>query len=254
MSIERLQQKIRQKKTPLALGLCPSAAHVPETILHRFTEAYGDQCRVLCESYRDWGCQLIDAAAERLPAVYLRTAPYLCCGAMGMDVLADLASAAHDSGLYVILDCRADPDAWLATVPAADAVAVLPYEGSDGLPTDEDKGAFALLRTVGSGSGQVQNLVGGDRRLYLAVGDQMDRRGAGAVIETGYSLDIREVRHRLEDVFLIVTNADYETASYAFDDYGRKALLVDEKIQYVENPAAAIDAAVKGLKQWITVL
>ena len=53
MSIQRLQQKIREKKTPLALGLAAEPEQTGET---------------LYES----GVKILDAAADLLPAVYLR--------------------------------------------------------------------------------------------------------------------------------------------------------------------------------------
>ncbi len=68
-------------KTPLVLAICPLADCVPETIMHRFTQLYREEQRVLCASFRERCCQLVDAAAGNLPAVYLRVEPYLRYGA-----------------------------------------------------------------------------------------------------------------------------------------------------------------------------
>ena len=94
----------------------------------------------------------------------------------------------------------------------------------------------------------------GDRRLYLAVAEQMARRGAGAVIETGYSLDIREVRKKQEKLFLVLTGCDAESAEHAFDDYGHGALVVDDTIRGAGDVKEAAMAAVKAMKQYVTVL
>ena len=57
-----------------------------------------------------------------------------------------------------------------------------------------------------------------------------------------------------EKTFIILTHCDGEAASYAFDEYGHGALVVDEEIQYAQDMDAAVSAAVKAMKQWVTVL
>ena len=94
----------------------------------------------------------------------------------------------------------------------------------------------------------------GDRRLYLALADQTARRGWGGVIETGYSLDIREVRKKQPKLFLLLTNCAPADTEYAFDDYGHGALLTDDTIAGAADPAEAARAAVKAMKQIVTVL
>ncbi len=49
---------------------------------------------------------------------------------------------------------------------------------------------------------------------------------------------------------MIVINANHATAGYVFDDFGRKALVADSEIRYAADPVAAV----KDLKQWITVM
>ena len=87
----------------------------------------------------------------------------------------------------------------------------------------EDKALFALVRTAEPGAAEVQNLMAGDRRLFLAAGEQMARRGAGIMAQTDYSLDVRELRRRLKDAFLLLDGCGGEAASYAFDDFGTGA-------------------------------
>ncbi len=245
MSISTLQQRIRSCKTPVALGLSPRGEYLPQ----------GLSCAETAEAMLQMGRAALGAAAGNLCAVYLRMECYITCGAAGFAALCQLAQEAKEQGFYVILDCRAcDSAAWLAAVPHADAVTVMPYMGGDCCVVAEDKAAFAVLRTANPSAGEVQNLMAGDRRLYQAVGEQMARRGAGVVVETGYSLDIRELRRRMENVFLLLTGCDGEAASYAFDEYGHGALVVDEAIQYVPDQTAAVTAAIKAMKQWVMVL
>ncbi len=255
MSVEMLQQAIRRCKTPLALGLRADERALPAALLRQFTEMYGEGTLTTAEALRYHGGRVLEQAAGILPAVYLDTMSYLRCGSMGLDVLVSLCGRAHDLGYYVIADCRTDvPQEWFAVLPHADAVTVSPYAGGESCRVPEGKAAFALVRTAGALSGEVQNLMAGDRKLYAAVAEQMARRGAGAVIETGYSLDIREVRKKQEKLFLILTNCDAESAESAFDDYGHGALVVDDTVRVAGDVEAAAQKAVKAMKQYVTVL
>ena len=60
----------------------------------------------------------------------------------------------------------------------------------------------------------------------------MARRGAGIMAQTDYSLDVRELRRRLKDAFLLLDGCGGEAASYAFDDFGRGAMVIDDSLQY----------------------
>ena len=116
-----LQRCIRERKTPLALTLAPDPARLSEKILKNFTDMFGDTPMAQAEALRYHGTTLLDAAEGRLPAVMIQGGAYLSRGMMGADVLANLISAAHAKGLYVILDMEAAaPGCWAAY--GADAV------------------------------------------------------------------------------------------------------------------------------------
>ena len=255
MSLERLQQAIRQRKTPVALALGADASRLPQALVRQFVNLYGEGPMATAEALRYHGCRVLAEAAGVLPAVYVDVSGYLRLGSVGLDVLLNLCSAARGHGYYVIADCRvSEAEAWFAILPDADAVTVTPYAGGECCRVPEGKVVLALVRTKGALSGEVQNLMAGDRRLYIAAAEQMDRRGAGAVIETGYSLDIRELRRRQEKLFLVLTDCAAEDAECAFDDYGHGALVVDDTIQWADDVAGAAKAAVKAMKQYVTVL
>ena len=250
MSVTDLQQRIRQKKTPLALGLRPELEKLSPKILKNFTDMFGPGSMAEAEALRYHGTTLLDAAAETLPAVMLHGASYLRM--MGADVLANLISAAHAKGLYVILGIGAEePALWQGY--GADAITVDPYMGSDCCDAGE-QAVFALVRTCNKSGGEVQRLMAGDRPLYLAVADQMARHGASLVVGTGYRLDIRDVRRQCPKSFLLLPECDGENAVPAFDEYGHGAMLVDFDLQYAEEPAQAVPAAAQLLKQWVTVV
>ena len=104
----------------------------------------------------------------------------------------------------------------------------------------EGKAAFAAVRTANPSAAQLQNLMAGDRKLYAAAAGQMARHGAALLVETGYSLDIKELRRRAEKSFLLLTGCDGENALPAFDDYGHGALLADGDLQYAEKSSFSL--------------
>lgn len=195
MSIEHLQELIRSCKTPIALQLNPDLERVSPKIRKNFTDLYGDCPMSRAETLRYHGSQLISLAAGKLPAVLLRADCYLRCGFMGMDVLSNLVNMAKNQGMYTIIDARTVyPDVWVGGEVNADGVTVMPYIGSDCCAVSEGKAAFAAVRTANPSAAQLQNLMAGDRKLYAAAAGQMARHGAALLVETGYSLDIKELR------------------------------------------------------------
>ena len=66
--------------------------------------------------------------------------------------------------------------------------------------------------------------------------------------------DVRELRRRLKDAFLLLDGCGGEAASYAFDDFGRGAMVIDDALQYAEDVPAAMDDAIREMKHWVTVV
>ena len=255
MSIERLQACIRRCKTPVALVLDPGEDRLDQKILKNFTDMYGDCPMAHAEALRYHGSQAISQTAEVLPAVILRAEPYLRQGFMGLDVLSNLVNMAKNQGMYTIVDARcAGTEPWLHGGVNADAVTVLPYDGAESCKAAEDKLVIAVLRTRDAGVASVQNLMAGDRQVFLAAGEQMTRAGAACMAETGYSLDVKELRRKLKGAFLILSGCDADNAYPAFDEFGRGAMLADEALQYAPDMDAAIDAAMADTKKIIQVL
>ena len=255
MSVARLQESIRRLKTPVALVLDPREDRLDGKYLKNFVDMYGDCPMAHAEALRFHGSQAISQAAGKLPAVILRAEPYLNQGFMGMDVLANLVNMAKNQGLYTIVDARcAGTEPWLRGGVNADAVTVLPYGGAECCNAGEDKLVIAVLRTRDAGAGSVQNLVAGDRQVFLAAGEQASRFGAACMAETGFSLDIKELRRRLKGTFLILGCCDGDNAYPAFDEYGHGAMVADEELQYAPDMGAAIDAAVQSMKKIIPVV
>lgn len=249
MSLMRLQQMICQRKTPLALGLSPDLSRISDGWKKNFTEMYGEGPMAQAEILRYHGTKALEAAQGKLPAVVIRADSYLPLGMMGMDVLWNLISAAKARDFYVILDCAAArPQPWLAS--GADGYTVVPYGGGDVCNLGGEHSAFALVRTDHASGADVQNLRAGDRPLYAAAAEQMVRRGAALAVETGYSLDIKELRRRWDKAFFLLRNCDGDNALPAFDDYGHGALVVEDTMQY----GADVQETVRNFKRWVSVI
>lgn len=255
MSIAVLQEKLREKKTPLALELSPEAEKISPKIMKNFTDMYGPGSMAEAEALRYHGSQLIAQLSGLLPAVLLRAENYLRYGFMGMDVLANLVNMARQQGMYAIVDARTVwPEIFTGGGVQADGVTVSPYMGSDSCRVGEEKSVFAAVRTGNPSGGELQNMIAGDRRLYIAAAEQLSRKGAALMAETGYSLDVKELRRCAPRAFLLLPGCDGENALPAFDDFGRGAMLTDRSLQYSQDPADAAGEAVKQLKRLIQVL
>ena len=72
------------------------------------------------------------------------------------------------------------------------------------LGIDPAKCTGNIERTGNPSAPEIQNLLSGDRRLYLAAADQMVRHGAALMAETDYVLDVKELRSRAPKAFLLL--------------------------------------------------
>ena len=252
MSMERLQAALRKAKSPLALGIAPTIAEVAAPLKKQFEEMLGSGNLADCEALRYHAMQLLELASESgLAALVIDADSFLPYGMMGADVLGNLVSAARAKELYCIVDYRTTrPNPYLTCENAPDGVTVLPYTGGDCVPEIEGKSIFATVRTDNPTGGEVQNLIAGDRPLYVALAMQCARRGAGLVVETGYSLDVKELRRRCPSAFLMLKHCDGENATPAFDDYGHGAMVVDYTLRKAED----VDKAKKSLKEWVSIV
>ena len=265
MSFDVLQDKIRKLKNPTVAGLDARIEYVPEHIRRAAFEEFGVGRRGAAEAVYQFNAGLIDALCDVVPAVKPQAAYYENLGWQGMEVLERTIKYAKEKGLFVIADIKrgdigstaaAYAEGWLSgakiqgeVFPAfdADCVTLNGYMGSDSiLPFLEaakalDKCVFVLVKTSNPGSGELQDLIAGDRQIYQAMGDLTQRiaKGtqgkygytiAGAVTGATYPSDIRALRKRLEHTFFLVPGygAQGGTADdvrFAFNEYGHGAIV-----------------------------
>ena len=265
MSFDALQEKIRAKKNPTVAGLDPKPEQIPPHILKASYETYGETLQGAAEAVWTFNQGLIDALCDVVPAVKPQAAYYERLGWRGLEVMERTIAYAREKDLFVIADIKrgdigstaqAYADAWLgetrvgeASHPVfnADCVTLNGYMGSDTIePFVEackagDKCLFLLVKTSNPGSGELQDMVAGDRVVYQVMGDLVQRLGkddigkygysrCGAVVGATYPSDLRALRKRLEHTFFLVPGygaqgGTAEDVRFAFDKYGRGAIV-----------------------------
>ena len=265
MSFDVLQEKIREKKNPTVAGLDARIEYVPEYIRKEAFEKYGVGLKGAVEALWQFNVGLIDALCDIVPAVKPQAAYYENLGWQGMEMLERTIRYAKEKGLFVIADIKrgdigstatAYAEGWLSGAPIegqvfksfdADCVTLNGYMGSDSIKPfleaakGEDKCAFVLVKTSNPGSGELQDIVAGDRLVYQVMGDLNERIAAGtegkygftmagAVTGATYPQQIQDLRARLPHTFFLVPGygAQGGTAAdvkYAFNEKGHGAIV-----------------------------
>ncbi len=308
MSFDRLQERIRKLKNPTVVGLDARLEYIPPKLTAAAFEAHGETLEGAAQAVFSYNCALMDALQGIVPAVKPQSAYYELLGWPGMRALSDTIRYAHEKGFYVIADvkrgdigptARAYAEGWLGktrvgsgAVPAfdADCVTINGYMGSDAilpfleLAREEDKGVFLLVKTSNPSSGELQDLVAGDRQVYTVMADLANRLGKGteggrgsyqtlgAVVGATYPKELRALRRRLERVFFLVPGygaqgGGAQDVAYAFDRYGWGAVVNSSRAilcawQRTEGgeeayQQAARDAAVAmrdDIRQYVTIV
>ena len=307
MSFDVLQDKIRKLKNPTVAGLDPKPEYIPPYILSASYQAHGVTLEGAADAVWTFNRGLIDALCDVVPAVKPQAAYYERLGWAGMAVMEKTIRYAQERGMYVIADIKrgdigstaqAYAEGWLGRTAlegesvqafGADSVTVNGYMGSDAIKPfleickAEGKTLFVLVKTSNPSSGELQDMVAGDRLVYQVIGDLTERLGkgtedkygytcAGAVVGATYPSDLRQLRKRLEHTFFLVPGygaqgGTAEDVQYAFDKYGHGAIInasrsimcawqksEDDGTGYQEAARAAAIAMRDDIKKFVTIV
>lgn len=265
MSIDALQAKIRKMKNPTVAGLDPKLSYIPPHIVSKHIEESGQTLKAAANAYYEFGCAMIDALCDIVPAVKPQSAYYEALGYEGVEAMKKTIDYAKVRDMYVICDVKrndigstaeAYSQAYLGTVKVGDAeyepfgcdaVTVNAYLGSDGvnpfleLCKQRDKAIFILVKTSNPSSKEVQDLICGNRALYRAMGDLVMRYGKDLIGECGYSAvgavvgatypeDLKNLRKNLDRTFFLVPGYGAQGGKaadieHAFDRFGHGAII-----------------------------
>lgn len=211
---DRLTSKIKQKGTPICVGLDPRLAQIPQYIKDKYIKKHKNPFEAAAQSILEFNKGIIDAVSELVPACKPQIAFYEQYGIPGFQAFCETVKYAKEKGLIVIADAKrndigstaeAYAKAFLGktdlfdeevSVIDADAVTVTPYLGIDGIkPFIEEckkygKGIFVLVKTSNPSSGDLQDQATKDNDLtnYELMARFVESWGADELGESGYSL------------------------------------------------------------------
>ena len=208
---DRLTNAIREKKTPLIVGLDPVYENLPPAIINRPGFSDGSSCTACVDAISEFGRKIIRTVAPHVPAVKINIAYFERYLWDGVEAYYNLVQEAHGHGLLVIGDVKRGDIGhtstqyalgnlgdckWQDTVTTIgpDAITINAYFGIDGIAPFMDvakvqgKGAFALLRTSNASAGQIQEIPTADGRpVYLHVAELIENWGSASRGQCGFN-------------------------------------------------------------------
>ena len=236
---DRLAQAVRQKRTPLVVGLDPRLEMLPPELAPDRT---GDPAQVAA-AYERFCCRVIELVAPLVPAVKPQVAFFEQWGPPGLEALARVIARARQNELLVLVDAKrgdigstaqAYAQAYLG--PQApwpgDALTVNPYLGPDTLEpfvaaaVEQGRGVFVLVKTSNRQSGVFQDLPAPENPVFEHVAAQVERLAGqtaascgygavGAVVGATYPEQLAHLRKLMPHAWLLVPGLGAQGATAA---------------------------------------
>ncbi len=305
MIVDRLIEKIDQTGSPIVVGLDPRLSFVPRHIKEMAFSRYGKTPEGAAEAFFVFNCGIIDAVADLVPAVKPQVAMYEQLGAAGIDAYIRTIAYAREKGLVVIGDVkrgdiastaeayadghigRVTIEGELTEVFGEDMITINPYLGIDSVEPyfkscrEYGKGLFILVKTSNPHSGQLQDLMVGDKTLYEHVGQLVEEWGQpfmgrygyhamGAVVGATHPAQAKRLREIMPHTFFLVPGygaqgGKAEDLAVCFDKEGRGAIVNSsrgiiaayqkkegfDEYSYGEAARAAVVEMREDLRRWI---
>ena len=188
--INVLCEKIKKLNAPIVVGLDPMLSYVPEHVVKKSFEAYGETLEGAADAIWQFNKEIVDSVYDLIPAVKPQVAMYEQFGVEGMKAYKKTVDYCHEKGLVVIGDVkRGDIGSTSAAYAVGhlgkvqvgsrtlsafneDFATVNPYLGTDGIKPfvdvcrEEKKGLFILVKTSNPSSGEFQDRIIDGRPLY----------------------------------------------------------------------------------------
>lgn len=208
---DKLTNRISTLANPTCVGLDPRLNQIPEFILDRAMEEYGETTEGIAEAIIAFNTGIIDAIADIVPVVKPQIAFYECYGYEGFRAYEETIKYAQKKGLLVIGDAKRNDIGSTATAYAqghlgkvegfdgpietinADSLTITPYLGTDGIKPftdicqEEGKGVFVLVRTSNPSSDEIQGQALGDHLMDEHVATLVEGWGRDLIGQTGFS-------------------------------------------------------------------
>ena len=291
MAIDRLQEKIRKCKNPLAVDFGMLPEHIPAPI--------GENSEGFLQAYRQYVSELLTGLKGIVPAVRFDMGALALYGAAGMETLEQLLAQAKTQGYYVFLEGAEALSAQSAQRAAAilfsadslwqfDGLILAAYIGSDSITPyvsmmkETDKDLFLVARTSNRSAAEMQDLLTGSRLAHVAKADVVNRFARQHMGRSNYSRvalvaaassanSLRTLRATYKDLFMLLDGCDYPNAnvkncSNAFDKLGHGAVACaglsvsaawqeeTDQTDYIGAAVRAVDRFKKNIARYVTVL
>ena len=200
--INKLVANIQKTNAPIVVGLDPMLDYVPEHVLKKAFDEYGETLAGAGEAIWQFNKAIVDATYDLIPAVKPQIAMYEQFGLEGLAAYKKTVDYCKEKGLVVIGDIkRGDIGSTSAAYAVGhlgkvkvgnntysgfdeDFATVNPYLGSDGVKPfikvcqEEKKGIFVLVKTSNPSSGEFQDQQVNGKPLYEMVGEKVAEWGA----------------------------------------------------------------------------
>lgn len=211
---DRLVEAVKQKGSPICVGLDPRLAQIPDFIKQEKIQKKGKSFEAAAECFLEFNKGIIDAVHDLVPVVKPQIAFYEQYGFAGLRAFEETCKYAREKGLLVIADAKRNDigstaegyaKAFLGNVDlfgkevesiGADAVTVTPYLGYDGIKPfiaeckKNGKGIFILVKTSNPSSADIQDREITDEKemkIYELMAHFVELWGADEIGKYGYS-------------------------------------------------------------------
>lgn len=236
--ISQLISKIQKTKAPICVGLDPMLSYVPEHVVKKSFEQFGETLEGAADAIWQFNKEIIDKTYDLIPAVKPQIAMYEQFGIEGLKVYAKTVAYCQEKGLIVIGDVKRGDIGSTSTAYAmghigsvkvgnnvlrgfnTEFITVNPYLGTDGVKpfvdvcNAEDKGIFVLVKTSNPSSGEFQDRLIDGRPLYELVAEKVVEWGdqsmdgtysnVGAVVGATYPEMSKILRKQMPHTYFLV--------------------------------------------------
>lgn len=254
---DRLCEAVRQRRTPVMVGLDPRYDLLPAPLRRAGSQAGFAVRATACADF----CRgVIDVVAPLVPIVKPQAAFFEELGPPGMVALGEIIQYAQNKGLLVVVDGKRNDIGSTATAYAAgylgrgeqsawgaDALTVNPYLGDDSLDpfvslaAERSAGVFVLVKTSNPGGRVFQDLKADGQTLYEHVAALVEKMAqqtmgkcsygaAGAVVGATYPEQLTQLRRQMPHAWLLVPGygsqgGTAKQVAGAFDSHGFGAVI-----------------------------
>ena len=206
--ISQLIEKIQKTKAPICVGLDPMLSYVPEHIVKKAFDAYGETLEGAAEAIWQYNKEIIDNTYDLIPAVKPQIAMYEQFGIEGLMVYKKTVDYCQEKGLVVIGDAKRGD---IGSTSAAYATGHL---GKVQVGSKSYSGFATDMLTVNPSSGEFQDKLIDGRPLYELVAEKVVEWGnmsmdgtysnVGAVVGATYPEMSKILRKLMPHTYFLV--------------------------------------------------